>query len=269
LLVDTHCHLNFDSFADDRQAVLERAQAAGVERMLNPGIDVETSLAALALAESHPAIYAAVGLHPNDAVAWTDETIPALRQLARHPKAAAIGEIGIDYYWEKAPHDLQQRVLQAQLDLAAEAGLPVVIHTRNAAGSQQATLDTLDLLEAWVKTLPERAPRLVGRPGVLHSYSDDLPLARRAGALGFCIGVTGPVTFRKAQMLHEVVAGLPLEMLLIETDAPFLTPHPHRGKRNEPAYVRLVAERIAEIKNLDFDAVATATAQNAMRLFLW
>ena len=249
--------------------MLARAGAAGVERILNPGIDVETSQAALALAESHPAVFAAVGLHPNDALAWDAATLPALRTLARHPRVVAIGEIGLDYYWEKAPHDLQQQVLQAQLDLAAETGKPVVIHTRNTAGSQQATLDTLALLEAWVQTLPAAAPQLVGRPGVLHSYSDDLTLARRAVALGFCIGVTGPVTFTKARLLHEVVAGLPLEALLIETDAPFLTPHPHRGTRNEPAYVRLVAGRIAEIKNIEYEAVARATAQNAARLFLW
>jgi TatD DNase family protein len=270
LLVDTHCHLNFDWFDSDRQAVLQRAQDAGLTHILNPGIDVVSSRQALGLASASPLVYSAVGVHPNDALTWNASTLDDLRNLAQSPRVVAIGEIGLDYYRDRAAADVQRRVFTAQLALAAERGLPVVIHIRNAGPQdRRAGQEVLGILEEWAAGLERQAHPLVGRAGVLHSYSEDVLLAQRAIELGFYIGITGPVTFRKADDLRQVVASLPLERLLIETDSPFLTPHPHRGERNEPAYVRYVAEKIAQIKNLTLDMVAQATTANAVRIFLW
>jgi TatD DNase family protein len=266
-LVDSHCHLNFDRFDSDRPAVLERAQQAGVGRVLNPGIDLATSQAALDLAERYTAVFAAVGVHPNDALSWEDGTLDELCTLAMQPKVVAIGEIGLDYYWEKTPHELQQRIFHQQLQLAAEAGLPVVVHVRDKdSHHRHAMQDALDILTGWQSTLP---PGLAERPGVLHSFSDGPQAALRATAANFCIGITGPVTFKNSDLLREVVLALPLERLLIETDAPFLTPHPHRGERNEPGYVQFVAQKIAQIRGVDFENVAHITTTSAKRLFLW
>jgi TatD DNase family protein len=183
---------------------------------------------------------------------------------------AAIGEIGLDYYRDRAPAAVQRRVFAAQLDLAAERSLPVVIHIRSASPSdRQASEDVLSMLGEWVGELKCQESPLAQRPGVLHSFSEDVRLARRAVDLGFYLGITGPVTFRKADELRQVVAEMPLERLLVETDAPFLTPHPHRGERNEPAYVRFVTEKIAQIKNLAFEAAAEITTANANQLFHW
>ncbi|MFM8322129.1 MAG: TatD family hydrolase, partial [Chloroflexota bacterium] len=221
MLVDTHCHLNFESFDQDRPLVIERARQAGVLRILNPAIDLATSRAAAALAGSLPEVYAAVGVHPNDAHTWQAAALPELRRLAAQPKVVAIGEIGLDDYWKTVPPAVQQQAFQDQLTLAGELDLPVVVHIRNdpAAGSQT-TQTALGMLGEW-----QRARRS-DRPGVLHSYSDSPELALQAVELGFRIGVTGPVTFKKAELLRQVVTRLPLEALLIETDAPFLTPHP-------------------------------------------
>jgi len=270
LLVDTHCHLDFDNFDEDRAAVLERARQAGLVRILNPSVDLPSSLAAVELASRVPEVYAAVGVHPNDVGNWDSASLNELRGVARLPKVIAIGEIGLDYYRERTPHDLQQRVLSLQLDLAAEMGLPVILHVRNALPEdRKAMSDMLHTLAEWSADLPRKAPSLVERPGIFHSFSDDLASARRAVEMNFRIGVTGPVTFKKSDILREVVAGIPIENLLIETDAPFLTPHPHRGSRNEPAYVRFIAEKIAQIRSLSLEEVAHVTTTNAERLFHW
>jgi TatD DNase family protein len=261
LLVDTHCHLNFELFASDRAETLERARAAGVRGILNPGIDISSSQAALHLADQEPELFAAVGIHPNDASHWDEDSLPALRRLASHPKVVAIGEIGLDYYRDRTPRHQQEHAFQRQLELAAELNLPVIIHNRDA------TSDTLQILADWSVDLA--GGPLSGRCGVLHSFSGSLQEAHQAIELGFYIGITGPVTFRKADELRQVAAGIPLDRLLIETDAPFLTPHPHRGQRNEPAYVRFVAEKIAEIHSLPFETAAQAAAANAERLFNW
>ena len=270
MLVDTHCHLNFEWFDQDRAAVLQRAWDAGVTRILIPGIEVTSSRQAIALAESHPEIFAAVGVHPNDALAWNETTLDELRHLAKHPRVKAIGEIGLDYYRDRAPRELQRQIFEAQLSLAAEVSLPVVIHTRSASPEdRQATADVLAILREWKAGLEEQGCELRWRPGVLHSFSDDIATAQDAAGQGFYIGITGPVTFRKADELREVVASLPLISLLIETDAPFLTPHPHRGERNEPAFVRFVAEKIAQIHHLTYEAVGQTVSANAARLFQW
>jgi TatD DNase family protein len=263
LFVDTHCHLNFDSFENDRQEVLERARQAAVRRILNPGVDLASSRAAVELAQSNEQVYAAVGVHPNDALSWNEGTIDALEELAEHPKVVAIGEIGLDYYRERAPRDLQMEIFGQQLLLAERVGLPVVIHNR------EATADILGMLEEWQMGLMATSPMLADRPGVLHSYSDNEANAMQAIDLNLFIGITGPVTFHNAPELQHVVTALPIERLLTETDAPFLTPHPHRGKRNEPAYVRIITEKIAQLRELPVEIVAEITENNAGRLFNW
>jgi TatD DNase family protein len=287
LLVDTHCHLNFDSFAEDREAVIDRARQAGIEFILNPGIDLPTSREAIALAERYPEVYAAVGVHPNDARVWgtdgpqSNSTLVELREMAQHPKVVAVGEIGLDYYWDQTPHDLQQRIFRLQLELAAEAGLPVILHSRDKAASgsksdspasaaaSQAIDDLLVILAAWQMELKRAGSTLADRPGVLHSFSAGETHARRAVDLNFRIGITGPVTFKNAAVMQQVAAAIPLEWLLIETDAPFLTPHPQRGQRNEPAYVRFVAEKISQLRSLHLDAFEESVSENAERLFHW
>ncbi len=269
-LVDSHCHLDFDSFDEDRDQVLERAWGAGVVRIVNPSIDLASSRRILNLAEREPRIFAALGVHPNDAETWGEGTLDELRELARHPQVAAIGEIGLDYYWDRAPRELQQRIFRQQLELAAELALPVILHTRSkSAEDRQAVLDMLAILLEWQAGLASAGSPLAESPGVLHSYSDRLDTALQAAQANFYIGITGPITFKKAEALRDVAGGLPLERLLLETDAPFLTPHPHRGERNEPAYVRFVAEKIAEVRGLPAADVAAATTANASRLFRW
>ena len=257
-LTDTHCHLDFQDFEVDRAAVLNRAWEAGLERILVPGIDLQTSQAAVELAEAHPQIYAAVGVHPNSATLWDGRTLEFLEAFAAHPKVVAIGEIGLDYYRHRSPRDLQVRVFREHLQLAERLELPVVIHTRNASSDDRTCmLETLGILaEASVK-------------GVLHSFSGNPSEAEQTLKLGFFIGITGPVTYKNAAELRQVVAAVPLDRLLIETDAPFLTPHPYRGQRNEPAHVRFVAERISELHQQPVAVVAEAVTANAQRLFQW
>lgn len=262
-LTDTHCHLNLNMYDNDLDQVLGRAWARGLERILVPGIDVETSRSALRLAEQHPRIYAAVGVHPSSAGQWNEDSLNTLRELARHPKAAAIGEIGLDYYRDRAPRPVQRAVFQAQLELAAELGLPLVIHNREALE------DVWAALSGWQAELARRGLPLANRPGVLHSYDGPAAPARQAAEHGFFIGVSGPVTFKNAPDRHQLVASLPLEQLLIETDAPYLTPHPYRGRRNEPAYVAFVAEKIAELHQVTVEKVSQATWDNAAQLFNW
>ncbi len=257
-LTDTHCHLDFNDFEQDRAAVLARAWEAGLERILIPGVDLASSRVALALAESHPRLFAAIGVHPSSAATWDRRTLAALEALAAHPKVVAIGEIGLDYYRDRAPRPLQRQVFGEQLALARRLHLPVVVHTRNASESSRGcTADSLQMLS--------ESPG----EGVLHSFSGNQAEAAAALALGFSLGFTGPVTFKTAEALRQVAASIPLERLLIETDSPFLTPHPHRGKRNEPAFVRYVAEKLAEIHNQPTSVVAEQTTANARRLFHW
>jgi TatD DNase family protein len=263
MLTDTHCHLDFEHFDADRDAVIQRAREAGIARILNPAIDLPTSRRAVALAERFEMVYAAVGVHPNSAMGWEVDTAAELRDLAAHPKVAAIGEIGLDYYWDDAPHEVQAGVLRAQLELAGELGLPVVIHNREAG------LDVLPLLAGWQAELAAAGNPLAGRPGVLHSFSGTEAEAEAGLEANFCIVITGPVTFKNARDWQGVVARLPLESLLMETDAPYLTPHPHRGKRNEPAYVKLVAEKVAELKGVSLDEAARVTGASAARVFGW
>jgi TatD DNase family protein len=260
-LVDTHCHLDFDSFDVDRTDVIARAVASGVSRMLNPSVDLENSKKVIQFAQEFESVNAAIGVHPNDCREWNSETVHKLKELAQSHKVVAIGEIGLDYYWEKTPRDLQISVFQAQLELAGELGLPVIVHNREAGA------DVQDILLKWQASLETSGSPLASRPGVLHSFSGDREMAEKAIAANFFIGLTGPLTFKNAKSLQEIATNLPLENLLVETDSPFLSPHPERGQRNEPAKVKLVAEKLAELKNLTYPEVETATTDNAERLF--
>lgn len=257
-LVDTHCHLNFGQYDDDRDAVIERAAQKGVARIINPAVDLESSRAGIALAERYEAVYAAVGVHPNSTADFTSADIDAIRALADHPKVIAIGEIGLDYYWDKSPVARQQEALQAQLDLAKALELPVIIHNRDASD------DIMPVLSAWARDLP---PTLHGRAGVLHSFSASADIAEQALSAGFYIGFTGPLTFKKAEDLRGIARAVPLDRVLVETDAPFLTPEPYRGKRNEPAHVYYVADRLAALHRVTTEQMATITTRNAERLF--
>lgn len=274
-LVDTHCHLDLEKFDADRSGVLERAWQAGLTRILIPGLDVASSQRAVHLAASHPALFAAIGVHPSESLSFEAGTLDALRALRSEnhtaPKIVAIGEIGLDYYWDDAPHDWQQSVLKEQLGLASELNLPVVLHLREARDAPEGDCarDMLDILEEWLKWLQAAQHPLALAPGVLHSFSGSLNSATKLVALNFQIGITGPVTFKNTEVRREVVKSLPLECLLIETDAPFLAPVPQRGRRNEPAFVRHIVDKIAEIHNKTPEEVATQTSANAERLFSW
>lgn len=262
-LVDTHCHLNFDAFDPDREQILENARAAGVNKILNPAIDLRTSQQIIELANQYQEVYAAVGVHPNSGASWTEATNQQLQALVGHGKVVAIGEIGLDYYWDKTPKEVQREVFIQQLRLAEANDLPVIIHNR------EATQDVLAILEDYHQQLRDHNNKLAERPGVLHSFSAGTAAADQALQMNFFVGITGPVTFKNAQELQDVVAQVPLESILIETDAPFLTPRPHRGKRNEPAYVGFVAEKIAEIKTRPLEETMQVTTENARRLFRW
>jgi len=262
-LVDSHCHLDLDAFAADREAVIKHAQAIGVSLIVMPGIDLAQCRQALVLAESVPELYLAVGVHPNCSHDFEPAALDELRGLAAHPKVVAVGEIGLDYYWQTVDPIQQALAFRAQLDLAAELGLPVIIHSRDA------NVDVATILHDWVNSsLFGRSP-LAARPfaGVLHAFSGDLALAQAAYAWNFVLSLGGPVTFKNARQLHALVPQLRLDRLLLETDAPYLTPHPHRGARNEPAYVALVCRQIAQLRGETEAAVAHTTSALAYRFF--
>jgi TatD DNase family protein len=252
--------------------VIQRALKADVRRILIPSLTVTSSGAAVKLAEANPMLYAAVGVHPNEAESWDGQTISTLREMAAGSlKVVAIGEVGLDYYWNKSPREEQISILKEQLTLATELELPVVIHSREKDDADHGTCgeDLIKILEEWVSGLRSRNEALAERPGVLHSFSGSIETAKRAVELGFYIGVTGPITYKNAEQKRQVIGSLPLERLLIETDAPYLTPEPHRGGRNEPAFVTHIADKIAEIKSRTPQEVASATSKNAARLFSW
>lgn len=250
-LIDTHTHVQLGHFAQDREQTLERAAAAGVARMVEIGYDLASSRAAVELAEERAETYAAVGIQPHYAVEADESWLAEVRQLAEHPKVIAIGEIGLDYYHDRAPHDQQERLFHDQLRLARELRLPVVIHSREAQA------DTVRILRDAAR----------GQAGIMHSFSGDWEYAEACLEVGFLLSFSGPVTFPKATALHDVARRAPLDRILTETDCPYLAPHPFRGKRNEPAYVRLVAGRIAALRELPLDEVAEAVWRNAARIF--
>jgi TatD DNase family protein len=249
--IDTHAHLHLAQFDTDREAVFERARAGGVGRIIEIGYDLDSSRAAVSLASQHPDVYAVVGIQPHYALQADASWLGEVQRLAAHPKVVAIGEIGLDYYHDRAPHDQQERLFREQLTLARELGLPVVIHSRDA---QEDTVRILD-----------DAAR--GQPGIMHSFSGSWSYAEACLDVGFMLSFSGPTTFPKAVELHEVVRRAPLDRILTETDCPYLSPHPYRGKRNEPAYVRFVTERVAELRGVAVDDIAAAVWRNAESIF--
>ncbi|HQY90580.1 MAG: TatD family hydrolase [Caldilinea sp.] len=262
-LVDSHCHLDLDQFDADRDEVMAQARAAGVGLIVNPGIDLPHCRRAIELADANEELYVAVGIHPNSADQFDDHTLADLRHLAAHPKVVAIGEIGLDFYWNKVAATVQQDAFVRQLDLAAELGLPVIIHSRDANDA------VADVLRTWVHSAAFQHSRLAQRPyaGVLHAYSGGLALAEEAYDWNFVLSLGGPVTFRNAHALHALLPALRLDRLMLETDAPYLTPHPYRGQRNTPGYVALVCEQIAKLRGLTAAQVAAQTSVTALRFY--
>jgi TatD DNase family protein len=266
-LIDSHAHLDARRFDKDRDAVIARAREAGLVAIVTIGANLASSRAAVALAEQHDFVYATVGVHPHDAKSASPTVLKELHALAQHPKVVAIGEIGLDYYRDLSPRSIQRRAFADQLALAAELALPVVIHSRDAYD------DVLDILCDWAippcpsGASPPRAGGTEGGNGVIHSYSGGPERLDEVLEMGFYIGISGPVTFPKAERLREVAATVVLDRLLIETDCPYLTPQPYRGRRNEPAYVRYVAQEIARVRGVPEKTVAQAAADNTCRLF--
>lgn len=252
MLFDTHAHLNAEQYNEDLQEVIERAQKEGVSNMVVVGFDRPTIQRAMELAEHYEFIYACIGWHPVDAIDMTDKDLQWIEELSAHPKVVAIGEMGLDYHWDKSPKDIQKEVFRKQIRLAKKVNLPIVIHNR------EATADIVEILK-------EEAAEEVG--GIMHCFSGSPEVAKECVKMNFYISLGGPVTFKNAKRPKEVAAEIPLDKLLIETDCPYLAPHPYRGQRNEPGYVKLVAEQIAEIKGISFDEVAEVTSQNAKKLF--
>jgi TatD DNase family protein len=259
-LVDSHCHLNLPEVEEDLPGMMGRAADAGVEAVVVPGIDLASSRKAVEMAQRWPGVYAAVGVHPHHAASWSTTVQAEMRALARSPRVVAIGETGLDFYRNLAPCSAQIASFRAQLDLAAECTLPVIVHSRAASPEVYAELET------WAA----RSGYPNGKsPGVLHAFSGDLKDAQRAISLGFLLGVAGPVTYPQSDELRGTLAGIPCDHLLVETDAPYLTPAPHRNRRNEPAYVALVARSLAAVLGLDALELASRTSCNAARLFGW
>lgn len=256
-LTDSHAHLDRDEYDADRDTMFLRAREAGVQRMLNVALGPEVAHfeRAAKLAESHDGMYVAFGVHPHDADRMTDATLVDLRAWCRHPKAVAVGEIGLDFFYNHSKRDAQVHRFHQMLDLAIEIGKPISIHSRDAFEETLAAVASRDVF------------RKVG--GVLHCFTGDVAQAAQYVALGAYISLSGIVTFKKAEGLRDVARSVPLDRLLIETDAPFLTPEPHRGKRNEPCFVGRVAEVIAQSRGLTTAEVADATTKNAARLFGW
>jgi len=284
MLADTHAHLDARAFDDDRDDVIARAWAAGLGAIVSVGADVASSRQAAALARDHSSVYAAAGIHPHEASSAAPNALADLECLCQETRVVAIGEVGLDFHYNFSPPQVQRQVFIAQLELAGRLGRPVIVHDREAHE------DTLAILRDWVgghgrdlaappdsgslsdlPTSSHSGPAVrcghEGLRGVLHCFSGDAPMAEEVMALGFCLSFGGPVTFQNARRLQGLVRQLPLERILLETDCPYLAPHPHRGKRNEPAYVGLVAASIAELKGIAIEEVAATTTSNAARLF--
>ena len=253
-LIDSHAHIQGREYAGETEAVLERARQAGVEQIIVVGGagDMSSNTAAVALADSFPSVYATVGMHPHDAKDVGAEELARLKELAVHPKVIAVGETGLDYYYNHSPHDVQSRVFTRFIEMARETDLPIVVHERDAAR------DSAELLRS------EGSGKL---RGVIHCFTGDYYAARDYLDLGFYLSFSGIITFKNADPLRSVVQRVPLQRMLVETDSPYLTPVPHRGKRNEPAYVRVVAETVARVKRITLEQVAHTTTGNVRQLF--
>jgi TatD DNase family protein len=252
MIFDSHAHLDDERFDKDRDQIIARAKENGIEYILNPGADLNTSIRAVNLAQKYKNVYAAVGVHPHDVKDIDEDTIQVLKALSNKEKVVAIGEIGLDFYYDHSPRDDQRKWFRRQIELAKEVNLPLIIHDRDAH-------------EETFKILKEYD---VGSTGcVMHCYASSVEMAKEYIKMGVYISLAGPVTFKNARKTHDVAREIPLEWLLVETDSPYLTPEPYRGKRNEPSYVKLVAEKIAQAKGISLEEVANQTTLNAKKLF--
>jgi TatD DNase family protein len=257
---DTHCHLTLDAYQEDLEFVIEGARNHEVKKILVPGIDLESSRAAIKLANQFEFIYAAIGVHPHDAQYWKHHWCNELKEMASNPKVVAIGEIGLDFYRNYSPPAIQKYVFQVQLEIALELKLPVILHERNSAD------------EMWPMILnatEQFTPNFQDVWGVLHSFSGTLAYAQKAICHGLLIGISGPVTYTKAVEKQQMTMELPLDRILLETDGPYLPPHPFRGKRNLPQYIPIIAEKIAQLKQCPIEQVRDVTTSNANSLFFW
>jgi TatD DNase family protein len=258
MFIDSHCHLFYDDFKEDLPEVLRRAAEAGVNRFIVPATNHETARQAIALAEQYPSIFAAVGFHPLDLAEYSNDRLTMIETMLSHPKVVAVGEIGIDYFYDRSPRDYQQSIFSRQIELAVRKDLPVIVHTRDSVQ------DAVDLVVKHVREHPEW--KKGGGRGVFHCFTGDAAQANVLIEHGFLVSFPGPITFKKATM-PQVVKEIGLAHIMVETDAPFLTPVPFRGKRNEPSYIPIIARSIAEILNVTDAEVAAATTRNAERLF--
>lgn len=262
MLVDTHLHLYLPAFEADREAAIDRARAAGVARFVLPAIDLPSIHQALDLCARYDGFYAMAALHPSETQTATDADFDAVAALCDQPGVVAIGESGLDYYWDRSFDERQQHFLRRHVRLALARDLPLILHSRDRVGGEEVARDLVRLLreEQAASAHPERLR------GIFHCFGGPGWLAREAATLGFLVGIGGSVTFRNSGVA-EVVQAVPLSQIVLETDAPFLAPVPYRGKRNEPAWLRLVAEKLAEVKGLPLEEVARITTENAVRLF--
>lgn len=251
-LFDTHAHLDAYQFDEDREAMIQRARDAGVELIVNIGFDRKTIPTTMALIDKYDFIYAAIGWHPVESIHMQEGDLEWIESLCKHPKVVAIGEIGLDYHWDTSPKDVQERVFREQIRLAKKLNMPIVIHNRDAHADV-------------IRILKEEGAAEVG--GIMHCFSGSVEIAKQCLDMNFYISFGGPVTFKNARVPKEVLKEVPLDRLLIETDCPYLAPHPNRGKRNEPSYVTLVAETVAEIKGKTLEEIAKITTENGRKCY--
>ena len=252
MLIDSHAHLEMPDFKRDLEAVIQRAKESGVEYIFTVGTEKKDWKRTLEITNTHPSIYAILGVHPHNAKEIDDKTYPILRELCRDRKVKGYGEIGLDFFRNLSPRDVQLKRFREQIGLAKELQLPIVVHDR------EAHQETLEILKS------EKAEEC---GGIIHCFSGDYEMAKECIDMGFFISIPGSITFKNAERFREIVKRLPLESLLVETDAPFITPEPFRGKRNEPSYVKYTAQKVAEIKKVSFEKVAEVTTENALQIF--
>ena len=252
MIFDTHAHYDDDAFDEDRDTLLGEIFSSGICCITDVGASVKSSKSAVALSKEWPQIYAAVGVHPDSTADMTEEDIETLRSLAQEKKVVAIGEIGLDYYWDNSPREVQKKWFERQLELAREVDLPVIIHSREAAK------DTMDIMREAAKA---------GNTGVIHCYSYAAPMAKEYISMGFFIGIGGVLTFKNARVIKEVASEIPLSSIVLETDSPYLAPVPYRGKRNNSMYLKEVVKQLAQIKQVSEETVITTTLANAKRLY--
>ncbi len=260
-LIDTHCHLNTRQFSGDLDLVVEQSLQEGITKIVVPGTDIPSSLEAIQLAEKYSHLFASVGVHPNDGLSWDANSRNILLEMASHPKVVAIGEIGLDYYWKDCPHIIQKKVLEEQLNIASEKKLPVILHSR------ESLVDLMAIVDDWISNNPIKVQNPIY--GVFHAFEGNWDQGIQTANLGMMIGIGGPVTYKNADEKRELALRLGIDHIVLETDAPYLTPHPYRGKRNHPKFINLIAEKIAQIRNIQIKLIAHATTNNANRLFAW